>query len=54
MNWNIHSSDCYLFGSVLSGAGPILGQLLEDVIPILSFCLNTKREPEMRLQYVYI
>ena len=40
-----------MFGSLLSGAGPILGQLLDDVIPILSYCLNAE-EPELRLQYV--
>lgn len=50
-NWSVHSTDCYMFGSLLSGAGPVLGQLLDDVIPILSYCLNAE-EPELRLQYV--
>ena len=45
--------DCYLFGCLLSGAGPILGHLLEDIIPILAYCLNAE-EPELRLQYVVI
>ncbi len=50
-NWSIHSPDCYLFGSLLSGAGPVLGQLLDDIIPLLAHCLNAQ-EPELRLQYV--
>lgn len=52
-NWSVHSTDCYMFSSLLSGAGPILGQLLDDVIPILSYCLNAE-EPELRLQYVTV
>lgn len=43
--------DCYLFGCLLSGAGPVLGKLLDDIIPILTHCLNAE-EPELRLQYV--
>lgn len=48
-NWGVHSTDCYMFGSLLTGAGPVIGQLLDDVIPILSYCLNAE-EAELRLQ----
>ena len=40
-----------MFGSLLAGAGAILGQLLEEIMPILAYCLNAE-EPELRLQYV--
>ena len=40
-----------MFGSLLAGAGAILGQLLDEIMPILVYCLNAE-ELELRLQYV--
>ena len=51
-SWSVHSPDCALFGSLLSGAGPVIGQLLDDIIPILTSCLSPDTDPEMRLRYV--
>ena len=51
-SWSVHSPDCALFGSLLSGAGPVIGQLLDDIIPMLTSCLSPDTDPEMRLQYV--
>ena len=48
----MHSPDCALFGSLLSGAGPVIGQLLDDIVPILTSCLSPDTDPEMRLRYV--
>ena len=53
-SWSVRSPDCALFSSLLSGAGPVIGQLLDDVIPILTSCLSPDNDPEMRLQYVTI
>ena len=50
--WSVHSPDCALFGSLLSGAGPVIGQLLDDIIPMLTSCLSPDTDPEMRLRYV--
>jgi dynein assembly factor 5 len=48
--WTINTPDCALFSSLLSGAGPVIGQVLDDVIPILTQCLHPDGDPEMRLQ----
>ena len=48
--WTINTPDCVLFSSLLSGAGPVIGQMLDDVIPILIQCLHPDGDPEMRLQ----
>ena len=50
----MHSPDCALFGSLLSGAGPVIGQLLDDIVPILTSCLSPDTDPEMRLRYVLL
>jgi dynein assembly factor 5 len=49
--WTINTPDCALFSSLLSGAGHVLGQILDDVIPVLTQCLNPDGDPEMRLHY---
>lgn len=51
-SWTVNSPDCVLFSSVLSGAGPIIGHVLADVMPVLTACLNPTADEEMRLQYV--
>lgn len=48
--WTIDTPDCALFSSLLSGAGPVVGQILDDVIPVLTQCLQPEADPEMRLQ----
>lgn len=49
-SWTINNPDCTLFSSLLSGAGPVIGQILDDVIPVLTHCLHPDGDPEMRLQ----
>lgn len=48
--WSVHSPNCTLFSALLSGAGPVLGGLLGEVLPILTSCLRPDADPEMRLQ----
>ena len=48
--WTVSSPDCDLFASLLSGAGLVIGQLLDDVIPILTSCLRPDGDPEMKLR----
>lgn len=48
--WTINTPDCALFSSLLSGAGPVIGEMLDDVIPVLIQCLHPEGDPEMRLQ----
>ena len=50
-SWTVNSPDCILFSSLLSGAGPIIDQCLDDVMPILATCLNPDADVEMKLQY---
>lgn len=53
-SWTLHSPNCSLFASLLLGAGPVVGQLLDDVIPILTSCLHPDNDPEMKLQFITI
>ena len=46
--WTIKTPDCALFSSLLSGAGSVIGEVLDDVIPILIQCLQPHGDPEMR------
>ncbi|KAL5484058.1 hypothetical protein EMCRGX_G020494 [Ephydatia muelleri] len=53
-SWTLHSPNCSLFASLLLGAGPVIGQLLDDIIPILTSCLHPDNDPEMKLQFITI
>lgn len=48
--WSIHSPNCAVFSSLLSGAGPVVGELLDNVMPMLTSCLRPDGDQEMRLQ----
>ena len=48
--WTINTPDCALFSGLLSGAGHVIGDILDDVIPVLTQCLHPDGDPEMRLQ----
>ena len=48
--WTMNTPDCALFSSLLTGAGPVLGQILDDVVPVLTQCLDPDGDPEMILQ----
>ncbi|XP_064394922.1 dynein axonemal assembly factor 5-like [Halichondria panicea] len=50
--WSVHSPNCTLFSALLSGAGPVLGGLLGEVLPILTSCLRPDADPEMRLHFI--
>ena len=53
-SWTLHSPNCSLFASLLLGAGPVIGQLLDDIIPMLASCLHPDNDPEMKLQFITI
>ncbi|XP_033097480.1 dynein assembly factor 5, axonemal-like [Anneissia japonica] len=49
--WNNHSLERFIFDTLLTEAGPILGALLNDVIPMLRENLRTSKDPELRLKF---
>ncbi|XP_005997023.1 dynein axonemal assembly factor 5 [Latimeria chalumnae] len=48
--WNSYSVQQLQFESILIQAGPIIGEVLQDLMPILRSCLEPRRDPEMRLK----
>ena len=49
-SWTSHSSARLLFTTLLVHAGPVVGTLLQDIIPMFTVCLNPEKDPELRLE----
>ncbi|XP_041085870.1 dynein assembly factor 5, axonemal-like [Polyodon spathula] len=49
-NWTSFSVERLQFETIVIQSGPIIGEALHMLIPILKTCLQPSRDPEMRLQ----
>ncbi|XP_013406264.1 dynein assembly factor 5, axonemal [Lingula anatina] len=49
--WNNFSVERAIFDALLVESGPVVGELLEDVIPIMVANLNPEKDPEIRLKF---
>ncbi|XP_044603469.2 dynein axonemal assembly factor 5 [Equus asinus] len=49
-DWTVHSAELLQLDVVVTHAGPALGELLPQLIPVLRSCLQPARDPAMRLQ----
>ena len=51
-SWSSLSPDCLLFGCLLAGASSVvIGESLEDIIPMLTHCLRPEEDAKMKLKY---
>ncbi|CAB3999599.1 dynein assembly factor 5, axonemal-like, partial [Paramuricea clavata] len=50
-SWTSHSSSRLLFNTLLLNAGPVVGTLLSDIVPMVTVCLNPEKDPELRLKF---
>ncbi|KAK6170739.1 hypothetical protein SNE40_019054 [Patella caerulea] len=50
-SWTNHSMERQIFDTLLIEAGDVIGDLLEDIIPILVTSLKPEKDPEMRLKF---
>ncbi|KAL5019260.1 hypothetical protein ScPMuIL_004982 [Solemya velum] len=49
--WNVHSVERLVFDSLIMAAGPVVGEHLDDIIPILVCNLNPEKDAEVRLKF---
>ncbi|XP_007941344.1 dynein axonemal assembly factor 5 [Orycteropus afer afer] len=49
-DWTVHSPELAQFSTLLTRAGPAVGEALQHLIPTLSSCLQPTRDPQMRLR----
>uniref|UniRef100_H2YGR6 TOG domain-containing protein n=1 Tax=Ciona savignyi TaxID=51511 RepID=H2YGR6_CIOSA len=49
--WTMYSVEQKIFDSLISRAGPVVGEVLEQVMPMLTVNLNPQKEPELRLRF---
>ncbi|XP_037669977.1 dynein assembly factor 5, axonemal [Choloepus didactylus] len=49
-DWTIYSPELAQFSVVVTQAGPVLGEALQDVVPTLRTCLQPTRDPQVRLR----
>ncbi|XP_041363360.1 dynein assembly factor 5, axonemal-like [Gigantopelta aegis] len=49
--WTVHSVERQIFDVLLIEAGPVVGELLDYIIPMLVTNLNPDKDPEMRLKF---
>ncbi|XP_045213202.2 dynein axonemal assembly factor 5-like [Mercenaria mercenaria] len=49
--WTIHSVERLIFDVLILEAGPVVGDLLEDVMPILTANFDPDKDPEVRLKF---
>jgi len=50
--WSSHTPDCLLFGCLLAGASSVvIGESLEDIVPMLTHCLRPEEDAKMKLKY---
>ncbi|XP_052819381.1 dynein axonemal assembly factor 5-like [Mya arenaria] len=48
--WTTHSAERLVFDVVILEAGPVVGELLDEVVPILAANFHPDKEPEVRLK----
>ncbi|XP_033908011.2 dynein axonemal assembly factor 5-like [Acipenser ruthenus] len=53
-NWTSFSVERLQFETIVIQSGPIIGEALHMLIPILKTCLQPSRDPEMRLQLLTV
>ncbi|ELU05823.1 hypothetical protein CAPTEDRAFT_167239 [Capitella teleta] len=51
MQWAQHSTDRLIFDTLIMSSGPVVGRLLDDVLPIMAANLNPDKDPEVRLKF---
>ncbi|KAJ8319390.1 hypothetical protein KUTeg_004481 [Tegillarca granosa] len=49
--WNTHSMERLIFDTLLVEAGPVIGDHLEDIIPVLVSSMKPSKDPEVRLKF---
>ncbi|XP_033749456.1 dynein assembly factor 5, axonemal-like [Pecten maximus] len=49
--WNLHSVERQIFDTLVLEAGPVIGDLLGDIIPVMVSNLNPEKDPEVRLKF---
>lgn len=49
--WNNHSVERLVFDALMMESGPVVGEMLDDVIPVLSVNLNPEKDAELRLKF---
>nr|XP_002127221.1 dynein assembly factor 5, axonemal [Ciona intestinalis] len=49
--WTMYSVEQRIFDSLISRAGPVVGEVLEQVMPMLEVNLNPQKDPELRLKF---
>ncbi|XP_074649053.1 dynein axonemal assembly factor 5-like [Tubulanus polymorphus] len=50
-NWTSLSLERAIFDKVLLDSGPVVGDFLDDIMPIFVACLHNKKDPEIRLKF---
>ncbi|PVD38342.1 hypothetical protein C0Q70_00954 [Pomacea canaliculata] len=48
--WTNHSPERHIFNTLLIEAGPVVGELLEEIVAIFKSCLKPEKDPEVRLK----
>ncbi|XP_043567281.1 dynein axonemal assembly factor 5-like isoform X2 [Chiloscyllium plagiosum] len=48
--WTNYSAQHLQFETIITQSGPVLGESLQEVFPVLKTCLRPSRDPEMRLK----
>ncbi|XP_076458968.1 dynein axonemal assembly factor 5-like [Babylonia areolata] len=51
MVWTNHSAERLIFDTLLVEAGPVVGDLLDEISSIFKCCLHPDKDPEMRLKF---
>ncbi|XP_062945575.1 dynein axonemal assembly factor 5 [Cynocephalus volans] len=49
-DWTMHSAELMQFLVVVTQSGPVIGEALQHVVPMLRACLQPDRDPQMRLK----
>ncbi|XP_064635749.1 dynein axonemal assembly factor 5-like [Lineus longissimus] len=49
--WNIHSIDRQIFDALLIDSGPVVGELLDIIVPMFTANLKTEKDAEVRLKF---
>ncbi|XP_030068430.1 dynein axonemal assembly factor 5 [Microcaecilia unicolor] len=49
-HWTSYSIECLQFEIIVSESGPVIGESLHHLMPILKTCLQPTQEPQMRLK----
>ncbi|XP_062607964.1 dynein axonemal assembly factor 5-like [Saccostrea cucullata] len=49
--WSVHSTERLVFDTLLIECGPVVGDLLDDVVPIFVTNLDPDKDPELRLKF---